>query len=63
MEYKFDINGSYYCRVKDYEQNKTNPMSLGSKMREELSVEGRHPFGGFLGVGVNRGGFEKISKI
>ena len=48
--------------MKDYEQNETNPMSLGSKMREELSVEGRHPFGGFLGVGVNGGGFEKISK-
>ena len=48
--------------MKDYEQNKTNPMSLGSKMREELSVEGRHPFGVFLEVGVNGGGFEKISR-
>ena len=39
LDYKFDSNGPYYCRVLNSEQNETNSMSLGPKMREELSVK------------------------
>ena len=59
--YNFDKNGSYYCRVLNSEQNKTNPMSLYQKMREELSMGGSSKVGGFLRVGVNGGDSKKKS--
>ena len=62
LDYKFDSSGSYYCRVLNSEQNETNSMSLGPKMREELSVKGSPNFGGFQGVRANGGGFEKNSR-
>ena len=37
---KFDMNGSYFCRVLNSEQNKTNLMSLDPRLREELGIEG-----------------------
>ena len=46
---KFDMNGSYYCRPRYDKQNKTNPRSLGQKLREEIAfAQGTH-FGAFLG--------------
>ena len=52
LDYKFDKNGSYYCRVLNYEQNQTKPMSLAPKLRKKMGFEGSPNFGGFLGVGA-----------
>ena len=56
MGYNFYINGSHYCRVLNFEQNKPNSMSLDQKLREELGMGGSSIFGGFLGVGARGGG-------
>ena len=52
MDYKFDKNGSYYCRVLNYEQNQTKSMFLAPKLRKKMGFEGSPNFGGFLGVGA-----------
>ena len=36
--YKFNKNGSYYSRLLRSEQNKTNPMPLGKKLKEEIKI-------------------------
>ena len=53
------MNGSYFCRQRYDKQNKTNPRSLGQKLRAELGVEKSTRFGGFWGVGGKGGGVEK----
>ena len=57
------MNGSYFCRPRYDKQNKTNPRSLGQKLREELGVEKSTDFGGFLRVGGKGGGFEKKNLV
>ena len=46
---KFDMNGSYYCRPRYDKQNKTNPRSLGQKLREEIALAQGTQIGAFLG--------------
>ena len=53
--YKFDITGTYFFRVLNSEQNKTNPRSLDQKLREELSMGRSSNFGDFLEWGSNGG--------
>ena len=58
--YKFHIDGSYFRRKLNSEQNKkTNAMSVDQKLREELSIGGSSNFGDFIGGCGEGGGFEK----
>ena len=49
LNYKFDKNGLYYCRVLNYEQIQTKPMPIAQKLRKKMGFEGSPNFGGKWG--------------
>ena len=43
------IYESYYCRIPNSKQNKTNPMPLDPKLMKDLGIIQSPKIGGFLG--------------